>query len=280
MLRSNRWLWLVIGAITLLFSGHVAQTTPPSPRPVAAVLTTPSSELLIAERARDRGNYEQAIVLVDRFISGQLRSPLAHRNLLSALDLAGELFLRRIQSPDRAILFFHKIGLTSDLYDAEMVAVEEWLGAAQDLQRFPGKPSLAAQPDYAYEQGTSYYLVGLRQKEDTNERAAKRYFTRALGWLVPYTYQHPDHEHVSSALLQIAEMRRHATSFEDFWIENFYLKEVIRHFPHSDSAQQAFVRLNEAVHAGYSGSSGDHTPPDMLRMLQYFEVLAQPTGSS
>ena len=56
----------------------------------------------------------------------------------------------------------------------------------------------------------------------------------------------------------------------------FYLKEVIRRFPHTTISQQAYQALEESVHFGYSGSGGDTTPPSMVRMLKEYKGLSDP----
>jgi len=74
----------------------------------------------------------------------------------------------------------------------------------------------------------------------------------------------------------MGKIRRHITLDPEYWTENFYRKEVIRRFPHTTIAQQAYQALEESVHFGYSGSGGDATPPSMGRMLKEYKSLADP----
>jgi hypothetical protein len=74
------------------------------------------------------------------------------------------------------------------------------------------------------------------------------------------------------ALLGAVELRdQHST-----WLSQaeFYLETAIRMAPGSETAKGAYALLEEETRAGWSGSGGEHLPPDVGRWLDDLHALA------
>jgi hypothetical protein len=229
-----------------------------------------------AQREFMRANYPAALEYMEQFIERSRVAKLSSEKLVILIDKVGFIYLRVRQDPVKAIGFFKKI--EKDLAFSEEVSnvVEEWLGAAIEWQQFGTLPDEVKDADKLFALGKSYFDKGtakLRYPMDTSGNAN---FHIAASYLIPFIAHYDNHAHIADALLMMGKIRRHITLDPEYWIENFYLKEVIRRFPHSDVAQQAYQALEESVRFGYSGSAGDSTPPSMIRMLEEYKTLAEP----
>jgi hypothetical protein len=82
--------------------------------------------------------------------------------------------------------------------------------------------------------------------------------------------------HVGEGLLMMGEIRSYTFPDPDYWVQNFYLKEVIRRFPHTPLAVRAWERMRDEITVNYSGSGGDLTPPSVVKMVETYRQLAEP----
>ncbi|WP_455207354.1 hypothetical protein [Kaarinaea lacus] len=229
-----------------------------------------------AQREFMRANYPVALEYMEQFIERSKKEKLTSEKLVILIDKVGFIYLRVRHDPVKAIGFFKKI--EKELAYSEEVSnvVEEWLGAAIEWQQFGTLPEEVKDPDKLFALGKSYYDKGtakLRYPMDTSGNAN---FHIAASYLIPFIAHYDDHASIADALLMMGNIRRHITLDPEYWTENFYLKEVIRRFPHTDVAQKAYQAFEESVRFGYSGSAGDSTPPSMIKMLEEYRVLANP----
>jgi hypothetical protein len=59
-----------------------------------------------------------------------------------------------------------------------------------------------------------------------------------------------------------------------------YLEQAIRAAPHTPLAARAYARLAEELVLGYTGSSGEHVPPDVEQLLRELRALSLPAAAS
>jgi hypothetical protein len=60
----------------------------------------------------------------------------------------------------------------------------------------------------------------------------------------------------------------------------YYLEQTVRAAPHTALATRAYARLESTLVLGYTGSSGEHVPPDVARLLTELRELSRvPAGS-
>lgn len=102
------------------------------------------------------------------------------------------------------------------------------------------------------------------------------YFHIASSHLIPFIINYDEDPRIGEALFMMGVARYNSWTDREYWSENYYLGEVIRRFPHTALAQKAYKMLEDSIRFGYSGSSGDHTPGSMVRVLKHVRRLAQP----
>jgi len=93
---------------------------------------------------------------------------------------------------------------------------------------------------------------------------------------IPFIVNFDNDERIGEVLYLMGSIRRNVRIDNLYWTENFYLKEAIRRFPHTELAIKAWEVLDEDVHFAYSGSEGDFTPPALIEMLEQYKQLATP----
>lgn len=231
-----------------------------------------------AQREFMRANYPAALEYMERFIERSKADKISSEKLVIMIDKVGFIYLRVRHDPVKAIAFFKKI--EKDLAFSEEVSnvIEEWLGAAIEWQQFGTLPEEVKDSDKLFALGKSYFDKGSAKLRYPMDTAGNANFHIAASYLIPFIAHYDSHARIAEALLMMGNIRRHITLDPEYWTENFYLKEVIRRFPHSDVAQQAYQAFEESVRFGYSGSAGDSTPPSMIRMLEEYRMLAEPTS--
>ncbi|KPJ95121.1 MAG: hypothetical protein AMJ55_04660 [Gammaproteobacteria bacterium SG8_15] len=229
-----------------------------------------------AQREFVRANYPLALEYMEQFIERSKTDKVSSEQLIIMIDRVGFVYLRVRHDPVKAIAFFKKIEKELEFSEEISNVIEEWLGAAIEWQQFGTLPDDVKSPDKLFALGKSYFDKGEAKLHYPMDKSGNANFHIAASYLIPFIAQYDNHERIADALLMMGRIRRHITLDPEYWTENFYLKEVIRRFPHTDVAQQAYQALEESVHFGYSGSGGDSTPPSMVRMLEEYKSLAGP----
>jgi len=270
------WLFL-----SIIVATNTALADSKAPPPAASADTTNINELYHeAQREFARKNYEAALPLLQRCIQRSDRESAKKQRLLNAIDQVGSIYLRVNQNPDAALQFFKKFYNDNRLDDAELTAIEEWIGAATDWKRFGKLPSEIQSADQLYLLGLQYYNKGLDKLKFPMDKAGNADFHIASTYLVPFIVNFDTDPRIGETLYYMGSIRRHVIIDNMYWTENYYLKEAIRRFPHTDLAQQAWDLLQEDVNFAYSGSEGTFTPPSVQEMLQQYKKLAEPKSSA
>jgi hypothetical protein len=267
---------LVATAFTILFSAiNIAVADSKSNPETAANLNT--TELYHeAQRQFARKNYELALPLLQRFIQTATSQDSKHNRLLNAIDQVGSIYFRVKLDPDAALKFFKSFYNDNRLNEAELNAIEEWIGAATDWKRFGKLPSEIQSADQLYLLGLQYYNKGLDKLKYPMDKGGNADFHIAASYLVPFIVNFDTDPRIGEALYYMGSIRRHVIIDNFYWTENYYLKEAIRRFPHTPLAQKAWEVMQDDIDFAYSGSEGTFTPPSMKTMLQQYEKLAQP----
>jgi hypothetical protein len=208
------------------------------------------------------------------------KNPLITLNLI---DSIGRIYLREKQDPDGAITFFSEALHDSKLTDSEFDIIRAWLGRAREWKTLSMFPKKITDPNKLFSLGKTYFEHGIKSQKYTMDLAASADFSLASNYLVPFTIHYDKDPNIGEALFMMGEIRRRSWHNNDFWVENFYLMEVIRRFPYTELAAKAYQALYEDVHFGYTGSSGDNTPESWVELLAEFKKLSQikePTAPS
>ena len=250
------------------------------PSPAAKPATTAKLDLdelyREAQRQFSRKNYEHALPLLQQYIQSSKQETSKHHRLLNAIDEVGSIYLQTKQDPDAALKFFKTFYNDKRLNDAELNAIEEWIGAATDWKRFGKLPSEIQSADQLYLLGLQYYNKGLNKLKYAMDKAGNADFHIASSYLVPFIVNFDKDPRIGEALFYMGSIRRHVIIDNLYWTENYYLKETIRRFPHTSLAEKAWDVMQDDVNFAYSGSEGNFMPESMKTMLQQYEKLAQP----
>ncbi|KPJ95551.1 MAG: hypothetical protein AMJ53_02575 [Gammaproteobacteria bacterium SG8_11] len=281
---------LIIAMVVIIAIGSSDNTAFAEAKPEAAKnkaqLTDTGKKLdvnelyLEAQRQFARKNYELALPLLKQYIESTNQENAKPLRLLNAIDQVGSIYLRVNQDPDAALRFFKSFYNDKRLSDAELDAVEEWLGAATDWKRFGKMPTEIQSPDQLYLLGLQYYNKGLEKLKFPMDKAGNADFHIAATYLVPFIVNFDTDVRIGEALYYMGSIRRHVIIDNLYWTENYYLKETIRRFPHTPLAEKAWELLEEDVSFAYSGSEGEFTPLSVKQMLQQYQKLAEPKSST
>ena len=248
---------------------------------LSAQVTIPAatgSDLLYdqAQKEFHRKNYAAALPLLEQFIKSVNGGELASDKLIGVIDQVGFIQLRINHDPDAALAFFTVVVKDSRLDVAQRNVIGEWIGVAQDWSKYRQLPVNITDAGKLYELGKQFYEEGIKKLKYPLDKAGHADFHIASTYLLPFITNYDSDPHIGDALYMMGDIRRRIITDSLYWSENFYLKEVIRRFPHTPLARKAWESLNDEVHFAYSGSGGDSTPPDLLRMLEQFKQLAEP----
>lgn len=231
-----------------------------------------------AQREFSRNNFRKALPLLQEFITSYKQKSSKDNRLLNAIDQVGSIYLRVKQNPDAALKFFKSFYNDTRLNEAELNAIEEWIGAATDWKRFGKLPSEIQSADQLYLLGLQYFNKGSAKLRYPMDKTGNADFHIAASYLVPFIVNFDTDKRIGEALFYMGSIRRHVLIDNLYWTENYYLKETIRRFPHTTLAEKAWEVMKDDIEFAYSGSEGDFTPPSMKDLLQQYKKLAQPKG--
>ena len=226
-------------------------------------------------------DYVSALPLLESYLKNSVGKKYKRERLFWVIDQIGRIHLRVNRNPDKAIDFFEDILRTEDrLSDAERDDVGAWVAAAKDWKRNFSKVGSQAKEKKDFETGRGYFLKGKKKLTFPADDAGNTYFTLASIYLIPFINNNDSSKNISEALLMMGEIRHHLRTDPEYWNENFYLKEVIRRFPHTNNAAKAYRLLENDIKVGYSGSAGENIPPSISEMLRTYKALSQPKNNS
>ena len=193
---------------------------------------------------------------------------------LYVIESIGRIYLREKQDPDAAITFFSEALNDTNLQDSEFDIIRAWLGRAKEWKNLSMFPKNITDPKKLFELGKKYFDQGLKLQKFPMDVNASADFSLASNYLIPFTIHFDKDPNIGEALYMMGEIRRRSWHNNDYWIENFYLMEVIRRFPYTELSSRAYDALYEDVHYGYTGSSGDNTPESWIELLKTFRELS------
>ncbi|MDO9183418.1 MAG: hypothetical protein Q7U04_13470 [Bacteriovorax sp.] len=228
-----------------------------------------------AKQETARGSYDNALALLINYRKSTSRKPTHPVFSFYVIESIGRIYLRIKQDPDSAIIFFTDALNDRNLSDTEFDMIRAWLGRSKEWKELNIFPKNIKDPTMLFSLGKKYYDQGIKLQKYTMDLSASADFSMASNYLTPFTIQYDKDPNIGEALYMLGEIRRRSWHKNDYWVENFYLTEVIRRFPNTELASRAYQALYEDVHYGYTGSSGDHTPTSWIELLKEFEALSK-----
>ncbi|MBL6991585.1 MAG: hypothetical protein ISR65_17505 [Bacteriovoracaceae bacterium] len=222
-----------------------------------------------------RKNYKRSLILFKQFIEVS-KSSNEKEKLFWCVDQVGRIYLKTKKNPSEAIKFFKHV-LTIVKFDKDHEdTIREWIVVAKEWKKFGRMPKNAKDPSELYFLGEKYYQKGMDKIQFPADDTGNADFYIAATYLVPYVYNYDSGKHIGKALFMLGNIRSRSWNDHDYWSENFYLKEVIRRFPHSKLSMKAYEVLEDSIRSGYTGSRGDSTPPALVKMLKQLKLIAKP----
>jgi len=200
---------------------------------------------------------------------------------IAELDLSGnlesylEICLRVQEDPGRAIANLKKLAARKDLPSRVQPRLNSWIEALRSLEEASAKNAI--------EKARALVEPVLQDSRVSGNSELVRLIA-ASGLLHRYVTSTSDSaEQVGEAyyLLGVIESR----VGRSFWASQteFFLETAVRMGPKQDYADDAFALLEEFLVSGYTGSSGTHVPPDVVKRLEELDELmkrARSAGSS
>jgi tetratricopeptide (TPR) repeat protein len=235
-------------------------------------------KLRLLEKAKletNRGAYDEALKLLIEYRKASVQNKKDPLISFYVIESIGRIYLRVKQDPDAAIKFFSEALNDPNLPEVKFDIIRSWLGRSKEWKELNVFPKNIKDPNKLFELGKKYYEQGIKSQKYTMDLSASADFSLAANYLVPFTIHYDKDSRLGEALYMMGEIRRRSWHDNGYWSENFYLMEVIRRYPNSDLAAKAYLALDEDVHFGYTGSSGDHTPESWLELLKEFELLSR-----
>jgi len=229
-----------------------------------------------AQLEYQRKNFASALPLLEKYFSLAKSKQYQRDRIVWVIDHIGRINLTIKHNPDQAIRFFKSVVNDSALNEEEISDVEGWLAAAIDWKKFGKLPIEVKTADGLYAVGNQFYQKALSKLKYPMDNAGNADFHIAASYLIPFIVNFDSDTKVGETLYMMGDIRRHIRTDKLYWSENYYIKEVIRRYPNTMLAQKAWEILNNDVHFAYTGSRGDSTPPEQLRMLQRYKHMAFP----
>jgi tetratricopeptide (TPR) repeat protein len=229
-----------------------------------------------AQREFHRKNFEAALPLLKQYVEKSKKVRYKRERLFWVIDQIGRIYLREKRDPDGAIAFLKGLSDDPRFKDAELHAVEGWLSGAVEFKQLGRLPDKVRSADELFSRGEAFYKKGLALKKYPADDAGDAHFHIAAGYLVPFIVNFDKDARIGEALYMMGDIRRHSWTDSEYWSENYYLREAIRRFPHTELARRAYDLLEKDVRFGYTGSGGDHTPESLLQVLRHYQRLAEP----
>ncbi len=229
-----------------------------------------------AQREFHRKNYRTALALLAQYLSEAKTQTYRRRRLLWVIDQIGQIHLKVHRDPDGALAFFSRIKDDKRLTGAEMDMIKGWIQAAHDWKRSERLRPSKRSADELFDLGRSLYNKGVEETESPMDDSGNGYFHIATTYLIPFIVNYDQDRRIGEALLMMGDIRRRTWTDAGYWSESHYLREVIRRYPHSRIAREAYELLRKDIHFGYSGSGGDHVPRSQQQMLRHFQRLSAP----
>ncbi len=262
--------------VTLIFTLAASAVPAAQTKPKAATGNSKVQELLHSARHEiARAKYEVALKLLETYLAhakfGKVR-PLLH---FYVIDAIGRIHLQVKQDPDGAIAFFKTVEGDTRLTSAERDIISGWVGFAKEWKGLGKLPKDIHDPDELFALGKKFYDEGTSKQKSAMDPAGSAALTIAAAYLVPFTVHYDKDARIGDVLYMMGDIRRRTWYDNEYWSENFYLIEVIRRFPNTPLAVKAYKVLEEDVHFGYTGSSGDGTPQSWVGLLKEFKALAE-----
>lgn len=219
------------------------------------------------------GDYSKALSYYNKYLS-EYEEHGGGGQFIAVANKVGNILLTAQKNPTEAALLFGSLTNYSNFNDEELNTINEWQEAANHLKEVYKKDNIQTKQEL-FKNGSKYYSLGLKLEKEKKKQALS-YFEDARKNLEAFIIKNDDTRNAEALFLLGNTYRKMKVSEQSILLSSFYLKEVIRRFPHSKMAWKSWNVLRDDTHFYNSGSSGDNTPKSILNMLAEYKKKARP----
>ena len=229
-----------------------------------------------ARSALESRDHARALTLLEQYLD--LTRTRAHRpeRIFWAIDQAGYLHLGVERDPAQAIAFFTRMRDDPRLTDLDRGAIRDWIEVAESWKQERAHASTPIDDAAAlYQRGKRFFESGQKKAETGIMAFAHADYHVADGYLRRFALLHDKSPRIGEVLYMLGAMRAWSRPDEAQWTDNFYLKEVIRRFPHTELAEEAHALLRLEATRAFPPKG---IPDELSESLGVYEGLARRTA--
>ena len=220
-------------------------------------------------------DYENASKSFKSFLFETEKSSKFYKdNKFTAIDYIVEINLKHSKSPSKNIQFLERVIAKVPLNDSEDDSVDEWLGVSKKWNEILNSKKDSLKPEEHFSLGEKYYDLGMRKILYPADPSGNADFYIASRYLTTYVFENDRAKNIGKALFMLGNIKVRTLVDDEYWSENYYLKEVIRRFPHTKLAQKSYLILEESIIGGYTGSAGTEIPLSQKEMLIKYKKMS------
>jgi hypothetical protein len=248
----------------------------------APVASAPSADTGGGDRLRadvqreiDAGNTAAALALLQAYLD-PARSPQRPGQTFWAIDRVAWIQMGVMRDPAAAIAYFGRLRDDARLSDIDRGAIGEWIAVAEEWKAEQAETRTGLRDATTlFDRGKRYFQSGLDKTTTGIPSLAGTQFELASGYLRRFAILHPKHPRIGDVLYMLGTIRFHSRDDESAWSDNFYLKESIRRFPHSELANRSYELLKREAGRAYKPPA---MPTELAENLRLYQDLARLTA--
>jgi hypothetical protein len=212
--------------------------------------------------------FDRALATYEALFRDASRSP-ADLDLSGHFDAYLELCLRVKDDPARARRTLEAFAARDDVAPFLRPNLESWIAS---LERVEAQP--AADDELAWARAR-VAEAGDRGRFPDSRQALAHYVAASAALHRYVAAGHPRGPELAEAYYLLGVTEAHAGL--SLWLSQteFFLETAIRLAPHAPFAEDAYALLEEFLVSGYSGSSGEHVPPEEKRRLEELRAMIE-----
>ncbi len=177
------------------------------------------------------------------------------------------------RDPTNAIRFFRSVRDDALLTDLDRSAIDEWISGADDWKTTQAEDSSGIRAaDQLFYRGSRYFNSGMSKEKMGGIGFARADYDIASGYLRRFALLHDKDPQIGEVLYMLGKIRGATRADPEQWSDNFFLKEVIRRFPHTQLARRSYDLLRKELTAAYHPES---IPEDVVGHLNEYEELSR-----
>lgn len=231
------------------------------------------AEFLFATRA-----FDQALKIYQRLVREYPKNKLPREQLETALERELAYYSRLKRDPNEGLTQLKSRHRQKSLPEPLRKNLTAWISQFESWKKEP-----AFDPRKASEQQiVKFARDNLNETWTSDMMSAENpklvAHLRVSGILLEYLQTHPESKAVPEVLYWLAICERSINYSFFFSLADFYLRECMIKFAADPTAKKCFKEYESQKIFGYTGSSGTHLPPEVVKDLKQLKELVETGG--